>query len=127
MTTSTSNECSNNKELNEIITNRRDALHNVDYTPLTSRHDIGGTCSTLLTSSALLRSRAEEFTTSDAVMEGRLVTPTLDISGMHGRHCDGDKKLNGEFVFAVLICIADEMLEQGALIIFRVLTFVGIE
>lgn len=40
-----------------------------------------------------------------AVMEGRLTTPKLDISGLHGRRYDGDDKLAGELL---IICITDE-------------------
>ncbi|KAL3790447.1 hypothetical protein ACHAWO_007137 [Cyclotella atomus] len=92
MTTSKSSTI--DKELTDLITSRQDALHNVDYTPLASRHDVGGTCSTLLTSS-LIRDGGAAVTSeaAAAVMEGRLTTPKLDISGLHGRRYDGDDKL----------------------------------
>jgi hypothetical protein len=102
----TSKSSTSDKELTDLITSRQDALHNVDYTPLASRHDVGGTCSTLLTSS-LIRDGGAAVTSeaAAAVMEGRLTTPKLDISGLHGRRYDGDDKLAGELL---IICITDE-------------------
>jgi hypothetical protein len=80
--TTTSSGTSNEEDITILLTKRRNALHNLDYTPLASRHDIGGYCSDLPNSPLHPLTRRGSNNAVTGLDEGCLSTPLMDISGM---------------------------------------------